>query len=358
MRRSVKVSLNYLTVSKRKRLNDLLSAYSSTIQTYIDSLWVLPGRLDKETLDRVGPSETKLSARFKSNALKQALETVIATRRSEKATGFKASKPEFHGSAILDAKFVSVESGQKSFDLVVRVSSLTKGKRIDIPTRSTSVINKWLDRGFTFIQGCCLSSKSLTLWLEKEDTPLKVIGEQLGIDLGVNKLLACSDGSKFGAEFKAISEKIRRKRPGSKGKLRALRHRDNYINQAINKIPFETLSLIAVEDLKGLKKGKKPGRGRAFRKALAPWVYRKMLDRIEQKAEENRVRLRAVSPAYTSQRCPDCGTVDKLNRSGEVFLCVSCGHKGDADVIGAQNILSRAISILGSVESPWLIKKA
>ena len=34
--------------------------------------------------------------------------------------------------------------------------------------------------------------------------------------------------------------------------------------------------------------------------------------------------------------------IKELNRHGELFRCVSCGHTGDADVIGAVNIKLRA----------------
>lgn len=107
--------------------------------------------------------------------------------------------------------------------------------------------------------------------------------------------------------------------------------------------------MIAVENLKNLKKGKKPNRNKSFRKFVAPWVYAYVLKRIEQKALENGVLHKAVSPAYTSQICPPCGHRATSNRSNEKFKCTACGYSGDADHVGSLNILNRA---LGSVESP------
>jgi transposase len=50
-----------------------------------------------------------------------------------------------------------------------------------------------------------------------------------------------------------------------------------------------------------------------------------------------------VNPAYTSQECPRCGHIAKGNRTGLQFQCMSCGHRGDADLTASKNIRSRYI---------------
>jgi putative transposase len=84
---------------------------------------------------------------------------------------------------------------------------------------------------------------------------------------------------------------------------------------------------------------------------------------LSYKAQENRVRLVRVDPANTSRTCPDCrayrqagGAAHKENRKGEKFQCIACGRAGDADTVGALNILARTLATLGSVESPRLKK--
>ena len=62
---------------------------------------------------------------------------------------------------------------------------------------------------------------------------------------------------------------------------------------------------------------------------------------LKEKAEENRVFLAFVEPAYSSQTCNSCRAIDKKSRNGEVFECTACGHADDADVNGAKNILQR-----------------
>jgi IS605 OrfB family transposase len=353
MRRACKITTKFLTARKKQTLSALLQAYRAGVNFYVQSLWSCPGALNKDTLARL--QNTRLSERYKSNALKQALETVIATKKSAKETGHQASCPVFTGSAILDGKFVSVEPGRKSFDLIVRISSLEKGHRITVPTRKTEPLNKWLKRG-DFIQGCGLSETGLVLWVGCEDQEPKTSGRSLGIDQGVNKLLSDSDGKFYGKDFKIIRDKIKRRVRGSKGKLRAIRERENFINRNLNLLPWTEINTLGMEDLKGLKKGKRKDRDKNFRKAMAPWTYRQVLNRTKAKAEENRVRLLLVPPANTSRTCPQCRVVSKKSRIGEYFRCVACDHTQDADIVGALNVLDRTIRLTGSVESPVLQK--
>ena len=77
-----------------------------------------------------------------------------------------------------------------------------------------------------------------------------------------------------------------------------------------------------------------------------------MRQRIERLALENRVLPVAVDPRATSRTCPACRKDDRRNREGEVFRCIACDHKGDADFIGARNILTKTLAALGRVLSP------
>jgi putative transposase len=62
-------------------------------------------------------------------------------------------------------------------------------------------------------------------------------------------------------------------------------------------------------------------------------------------------KLVAVSPAYTSQRCPECGHVAKENRRSQaVFCCVECRHSANADHVGAINILRAGQALCGAME--------
>jgi transposase len=61
-----------------------------------------------------------------------------------------------------------------------------------------------------------------------------------------------------------------------------------------------------------------------------------LVRRLEDKAPG---RVEKVSPAFTSQRCSECGTVEaKARESQAVFACRSCGHAENADLNAARNI--------------------
>lgn len=354
MTRSAKLGLGHITKKKRREIAALLEAYRAAVNFYAQSLWFDFGKLDKATLARLPSSHTRLSERFKSQALKQAMEIVISTKRAAKALGRLAGIPVFSGNAVLDAKFVTLEEGRESFGLVIKLSTLDRGHRVVLPIRKTKVLNKWLARpGATLVQGVFLNESYLTVSIKMPDESPKE-GRVLGIDLGVNKLVSISDGNHLGREFRPIRDKIRRRKPGSKGRQRAFAERTNYIGRTLNQLPWADLNTLGIEALHDMKRGKKPNRSKAFRRALAPWVYRQVLTRIGHKAQENRVRLVSVDPKNTSRTCPapGCGTVSKDSRRGEDFVCVSCGHTADADTVGAQNVLARTLLLLGSVESP------
>ena len=48
--------------------------------------------------------------------------------------------------------------------------------------------------------------------------------------------------------------------------------------------------------------------------------------------------LLRVRPAYTSQRCFACKSVDGESRSGGIYHCTTCGHTDHADINAARNI--------------------
>ncbi len=357
MRRAVRVSLDCATEEKKRTIRALLESYRGAVNFFIRSLWNEHGSLNKETLARL--QNTRLSERYKSQPLRQALKCVVNTKKAAKALNRPCEMPRIRRvTALLDSKFVSIQraTDTKAFDWWLVLSTLKRGERIKLPFRGTAVVNKWLSiPGAKLIQGCAIREPregrpiEAILWVEIPDAPLKEKGKLLGIDLGLKKLIACSDGTTLRLGIGEIVDKIARRLVGSRSRRRAFAERDNYINQTLNQLPWNQLRVIFAEDLKNMKQGKRPNRSRAFRRRLAGWTYAYVLRRLAHKAEENRVRLVLVPPASTSQMCPVCGYLDERNRQGEAFRCLRCDHSADADSIGARNVLARG---LGSLESP------
>ena len=60
-----------------------------------------------------------------------------------------------------------------------------------------------------------------------------------------------------------------------------------------------------------------------------------------------------VNPAYTSQTCYECRTINKRSRvSQSKFLCVACGHADNADVNASLNIRRLGIAHLDREDEP------
>jgi len=59
-------------------------------------------------------------------------------------------------------------------------------------------------------------------------------------------------------------------------------------------------------------------------------------------AEKRGIRVHIVHSEWTSQGCPECGNIDKDNRTTqEVFNCTACGYEDNADHVGSVNVLDR-----------------
>lgn len=98
---------------------------------------------------------------------------------------------------------------------------------------------------------------------------------------------------------------------------------------------------IQMEDLKDM-------RGTAENKFLKDWTYFDLRQKIKYKAEEHGIELVLVNPRYTSQRCSQCGHIDKNNRPKEekgqaFFQCVHCGYKANADYNASVNLATKDI---------------
>jgi IS605 OrfB family transposase len=341
--RSIKVSLGNATQRKMTAIVALLREYRAATNFYINSLWETRGAFDAATLNKY--TDGSLGYRQKSDALAMALETISATKKASAVTGHLCGKPRLRGAFRVSSLCAKVEPFKcAGFDFAIKLSGLIKGKPITVPIKAHKQLNYWLTKpGAVLKSGCVLHEKYIALYIELPDKPERVVGKDLGVDTGYRKLLASSAGEFHGTRLQEVCARVRRAKPGSKGKRCACAAREQYINKAVKELPWTDLRMLAVEDLTGLKlkiqqKGKS---SKKSRKTMAPWTYRQALSRIEQLAQENRVRLVYVNPRDTSRRCPACGWVAKENRVAENFRCVRCNHSADADTVGAVNILAR-----------------
>lgn len=354
LQRAVKISLKWIGPRNQRRIRALLEAYRGAVNFFVRLLWREPNAsFSTATSKRL--RRTRLSARYRDQALKQAVELVSATRKSAQALGVKAGRPYFRGSAVLDAKFVRIEQRPGAeHDLLVHLSCLDKGKPLRLRSRGTRMLKKWLGRpGARLVRGCAVGDGDLlTLWVELPAPEKRKRGEVLGVDVGVHKLLATSAGALLGTEFRAVRDKVRRRRPGSKGRRRARRERDQLICTATKRLPWASLRAVAFEDLRGIKRGKKRGQGRRLRRSLAAWRPPLVEQRLRCLAAEEGVLAVAVPGFGNSTTCP-CGHRSRKNRRGAVFRCVLCGFEDDADLVGARAARDKAYDRLAECRAAW-----
>jgi putative transposase len=58
--------------------------------------------------------------------------------------------------------------------------------------------------------------------------------------------------------------------------------------------------------------------------------------------EKRGIRVHIVHSEWTSQGCPECGNIDRNNRTTqESFKCSECGYEDNADHVGSVNVLDR-----------------
>jgi putative transposase len=211
-------------------------------------------------------------------------------------------------------------------------------------------------------------------------TPKKV-NTVVGLDMGLTKLVHCSDGSDFDNPRPSTSKKgkrtlkIRQRRLSRKKKGSANRHkqaqkvarlhkkhadkRSAYQWFVANKI-VNKADAISVEDLniKGMKAKCKPkpddvkqGRflkngqsaKRGLNRSISDASWGTLIEKIQYAAAKSGKSFFKVDPKNTSRTCSKCGVVDALSRFGEKFVCTSCGHEAHADKQAALNVKIRAV---------------
>jgi len=302
MIRQTKHSLKFITSAKKDKLDLLFQEYERVVNEFIKIFWYLdkiPTHINQEVYKKV---DSWLMGKAMKCAGKQASKIVRSNWKRNSELNYKKYKkiyakckekgrdikgilsskystwvkgryfkrrnsiPVFKGNTIeLNSALVYIQEAKTSseFDLWVRVGSVF-GNRFSLilPTKKHSRFNKFIDLGFEVKKSLALRKTNkgyhIALFLEKreEENPVEKVNK-LGIDLGINKLLSLSTGEFLGTEIKALLSKLNRKQQNSKASIRCLAEIRDYIGNSVNKIPFEYLDLIVMEDLKGITKNTK-----------------------------------------------------------------------------------------------------
>jgi len=261
----------------------------------------------------------------------------------------------------IDSRLFDISKDSKEFDEFINLKTSCRdpngkhGKcltiKIPIKYHKHSLKFKDWNRKNTIRLSKIKENFYFTLFYEKENPIQKVLGNSVGVDCGYKKLLVCSDGQIIGKSLENQYLKISKKKQGSKNFKQSLVERDKLINQELNKLDLSQINQIVIEDLKNIKHKSKLKKH--INNKLQRWTYPKVFNKLERLCQENGIFLTKVNPSYTSQICSRCGTLDKSNRQGELYICNSCNLEIDADLNASINILHRGVynpSILKSLE--------
>ena len=266
------------------------------------------------------------------------------------------------------------------FDKYCRV----EGNRVKLPNGVGFVKFRKSQDIIGVIKNTTISKKSghwyVSFGTEHEvETPHHPSNTAIGIDLGVSKLVTGSNGQCFKpkSSFKAnqgelakLQRQLSRKVLFSQNwkkqnrKIQKLHHhianiRHDYLHKITTAIS-KNHAMIACEDLKVANMSKSASgsatqHGRnvkaksGLNKSILDQGWGMMIDMLEYKQHWTGGLLVKVNPQYTSQTCSQCQHITKENRQTQAkFECVKCGHKANADVNAAKNILSAGHAVLSA----------
>lgn len=193
-----------------------------------------------------------------------------------------------------------------------------------------------------------------------EAVPLPASDASVGIDVGLEKFAALSNGQRidnprfFGKEEKALAKaqrKLCKHKRASKARKKAKKvvrriherichRRHNFVHQIARKI-VDQYGLIAVEKLNVAGMQQNP----CLAKSIADASWSLFGSVLANKAESAGRKYVEVNPAYTSQDCSGCGYRAKKTLRERWHFCPICGLSLDRDVNAAVNILKTALGM-------------
>ena len=261
----------------------------------------------------------------------------------------------------LDEKVAKLEVSQNAYhvDFWLKLSTLDKGKPVAIPLKNNPYYMELLKTGerVPFVQVGLKGGKlTVSPILAHEKSPLRTDDSEIGLDFGMVTMFTTSNGERHGItsfnKLKIWDELLlkRTKELQTQGKpfksdptYNSLQSKirsfiKNEIGRILNKLANKGYAVFMVEklDFRGR------GLSRRMNRLLAR-TYRKVIkDKLVRLEEKFGITTVEVNAAYTSQECSKCGFVSTGNRKSQsAFQCACCGHKINADVNAARNIVKR-----------------
>lgn len=298
-----------------------------------------------------------------NQAQRKALGMVKSKNSLEKDQGHKKSVP-FLNKKLCFAK-IRKQSTHKHFNYKINFSLFFGGKGNSrfLFAKGTKPLKLALKQGWKLSDQCEIffeprdSHWYVHVFVSKEVKIAEAKKKSIGLDIGINHIVATSEGTLGNSLSKRI-KKINQSKKEKQRQFNLAKKKKQHLlvnklktnltkNKQINKTTIKQLldkeakkiiarglsssSNLVVEDPKVLANL----RGN---KSLVRWAKTYFAYRIQTLGRERGVFVVFSNPAYTSITCPKCENQDKENRDKLSFCCKSCGHKDHADINGAKNL--------------------
>jgi len=211
-------------------------------------------------------------------------------------------------------------------------------------------------------------------------------GSAIGIDLGVKKFVACSNGSSFDSvnafkkrqtQLARVQRRLAKKKKFSenwKKQKRSIQKIHNKIGNIRRDFQHKLSThlsknhaMIVTEGLKirhmsqsASGTTENPGKNVQVKsdlnKSILDQGWSEFKRQIQYKLEWLGGIYMEISPSYTSQKCSSCENIDKKSRISQMkFCCIRCGHTENADINAAKNILAAGHVVLACGENALAI---
>ena len=197
----------------------------------------------------------------------------------------------------------------------------------------------------------------LSIRTTKQIKDLDQCGKSIGLDVNSKRIVLSNN------DFYHLKRYFHRKYEHSKKHNQTKRNLENYTKDVIHKLTTRIandiqnngLEVLVMEDLRGLRcsasKKKGTSKGKKVNYTVNSMPYRMFQSILEYKCLDRGVSVVYVDPAYTSQQCCFCKSIE-TKRHKTSFRCLSCCRKLDADLNGSRNIQDRYTGLNGLPVNP------
>ena len=178
----------------------IFDEYKWLVNDFIELLWDKIDHLgafaNKEEIDSV---DTWMTVRMKQCAAKQAISIIKSQKKKHKKT-----MPTFSGNSIeLDSRFVDIQKGNNSFDIWLKLGSIGNKIKILIPIKQHKHFNKYYeDDSWNITKSIRLRKSGYADFFFKKEIKMKNDGIDVGVDIGINKMLTLSNDVVVGEHVK------------------------------------------------------------------------------------------------------------------------------------------------------------